>query len=217
MKPDHTLYGIIGPDHVRGRDMVAMAEAAARGGMTLLQYRDKHSDTRTLVENARLLKAALAPFSVPLLINDRVDVALASGADGVHLGQSDMAPVDARRLLGPDAIIGWTLKNVAHAHALRDQPVDYATIGGVFATTSKENLDPPVGLDGFQAILKIAQSSKTIPIGAIAGITPENAPAVMKAGAAGIAVIGAIFMAGNPEQAARDLRGVVEVNRSVAA
>ena len=216
MKPDHTLYGIIGPDHVRGRDMVAMAEAGARGGMTLLQYRDKHSDTRTLVENARLLKAALAPFSVPLLINDRVDVALAAGADGVHLGQSDMAPVDARRLLGPDAIIGWTLKNTAHAEALRHQPVDYATIGGVFATTSKDNPDPPVALDGFQAILKIARSSKTIPIGAIAGITPENAPAVMKAGAAGIAVIGAIFMADSPEQAARDLRGIVEANRSAA-
>ena len=209
MSPDHTLYGIIGPDHVRGRDMPTLAEAAARGGMTLLQYRDKHSDTRQQIENARRLKAALMPFGVPLLINDRVDVALAAGADGVHLGQSDMDPNDARRLLGPDAIIGWTLKTNAHAQALRDQPVDYATIGGVFATNSKDNPDAPLGLAGFSSVLAAARASKSIPIGAIAGITAANAGDVIKAGAAGIALISAIFMADDPEQAARDLRQVI--------
>lgn len=217
MKPDHTLYGIIGPEHVRGRDMVRLAAAAARGGMTLLQYRDKQSDTRQQVENTRRLKDALAPYAVPLLVNDRVDVALAAGADGVHLGQSDMAPIDARRLLGPGAIIGWTLKTQAHAHALRDQPVDYATIGGVFATASKDNPDAPLGLAGFQAVLDVARASHSIPIGAIAGINADNAAAVIKAGAAGIALIAAIFMADDPEYAARHLRQIVEHAKGTAS
>lgn len=210
MTPDHTLYAIIGPEHVRERDLAMLVAAAMRGGITLLQYRDKHSDTRTMIDNARTLKQVLAGSSVPLLINDRVDVAMASGADGVHLGQTDMAPADARRILGPDAIVGWTLKTQIHARALASQPVDYATIGGVFATTSKDNPDPPLGLDGFRAVLGVARASRTIPIGAIAGIDRSNAAEIIRAGADGIAVISALFAQDDIEDAARDLRAILE-------
>lgn len=210
MKVDHTLYAIIGPEHVRGRDMVALTRAAAKGGITLLQYRDKFSDTRALIDNAKRLKDALSGSNIPLLINDRVDVALAAGADGVHLGLNDMDPRDARRLLGSNAIIGWTVKNAHHARALTEQPVDYATIGGVFATTSKDNPDPPLGLDGLKAVLALARQAKDIPIGAIAGITADNAASLIQAGADGIALISAIFMADQPEEAARKLRTIID-------
>jgi thiamine-phosphate pyrophosphorylase len=213
---DHTLYGIIGPEHARGRALPDLVRAAAKGGMTLVQYRDKHSDTRSMVAMARALKAALAGTGVPLLINDRVDVALAAEADGVHLGQSDMAPEDARRLLGSHAIIGWTLKTQMHAQALADQPVDYATIGGVFATTSKDNPDPPLGIDGFKQVLPIARQAKPVPIGAIAGITKANAAQVIAAGADGIALISALFMVENPEEVARDLRTIIATARTHA-
>ena len=216
MKVDHTLYAIIGPEHVRGRDMVALTCAAAKGGITLLQYRDKFSDTRALIDNAKRLKDALSGSNIPLLINDRVDVALAAGADGVHLGQNDMDPRDARRLLGSNAIIGWTVKNVHHARALTEQPVDYATIGGVFATTSKDNPDPPLGLDGFKAVLALARQTKDIPIGAIAGITADNAASLIQAGADGIALISTIFMADQPEEAARKLRTIIDQAKVLA-
>lgn len=210
MKPDHTLYGIVGPEHAIGKDLASLVRAAAKGGMTLLQYRDKLSSTRAQVENVRMLKAALAGTNVPLLVNDRVDVALAANADGVHLGQTDMDPKDARKLLGQEAIIGWTLKTATHARALAEQPVDYATIGGVFATTSKNNPDPPLGLEEFYAVLAVARQSKPIPIGAIAGINLANVVSVMAAGADGVAVISALFASDDPSAAAHELRQRIE-------
>lgn len=214
MSVDHTLYAIIGPEHAQRDSLADLAAVAARGGITLLQYRDKQNDTRIMVETARALKAALAGTGIPLLINDRVDVALAAGAAGVHLGQSDMNPVDARRLLGPHAIIGWTLKNAAHAKALAKMPVDYATIGGVFATTSKDNPDPPLGLSGFRSVLDAARAVSAIPIGAIAGIDGTNAADLIRAGADGVALMSAIFKAPNPEQAARALRAILAGGKS---
>lgn len=214
MTPDHRLYAIIGPEHAQGVALIEMVRAAARGGITLLQYRDKHNETRAMVDIARALKDALAGTAIPLLINDRVDVALAAEADGVHLGQSDMHPADARRLLGPSAIIGWTLKTHDHAQALSAMPVDYATIGGVYATTSKDNPDPPLGLAGFASVLKTARAASTIPIGAIAGIDATNAAALMQTGADGVAVISAIFKTPDPEHAARHLRGVIDGARA---
>ena len=101
-----------------------------------------------MIEEARAMKAVLAGTGVPLVINDRVDVALAAGADGVHVGQDDMAAADARRLLGPTAIIGLSIKSVALANAAPLEAIDYAGIGGVYATTSKDNPDPPIGVGG---------------------------------------------------------------------
>ncbi len=211
---DLRLYGILDPERARGRDLAALARAAVGGGCTLLQYRDKHAPTRTLVERARAIKAALAGTGVPLLVNDRVDVALAAQADGVHVGQDDMHPDDARRLLGPQAIVGLTLKTEAQADALAGLPVDYGCIGGVFATTSKDNPAPPVGLDGFARIAARARRAGC-PVGAIAGIDETNAAGVIGAGADGVAVISAIFSAPDPEAAARRLRAVVD--QSLAA
>ena len=211
---DLRLYGILDPERARGRDLAALARAAVGGGCTLLQYRDKHAPTRTLVERARAIKAALAGTGVPLLVNDRVDVALAAQADGVHVGQDDMHPDDARRLLGPAAIVGLTLKTEGQADALAGLAVDYGCIGGVFATTSKDNPAPPVGLDGFARIAARARRAGC-PVGAIAGIDETNAAGVIGAGADGVAVISAIFSAQDPEAAARRLRAVVD--QSLAA
>ena len=142
---DVRLYALVDPDRDGGRDLAELARLVTQGGATLVQLRDKHSDTRRMVERARAVKAALAPFGVPLLINDRVDVALAAGADGAHVGQDDMAVADARRLLGPQAIIGLSIKTVAQAEAAPLDLLDYVGIGGVFATTSKDNPNPPIG------------------------------------------------------------------------
>jgi thiamine-phosphate pyrophosphorylase len=208
---DLRLYGIVDPTRTRGRDLVPLTLAAVAGGCTLIQYRDKHADTRAFVEQARAIKAGLEGTRVPLLVNDRVDVALAAGADGVHLGQEDMHPADAQRLLGPEAIIGITVKTPAQADGLYRMPADYACIGGVFATESKLNPEPPIGLDGFSRIAFRARlAGGNIPVGAIAGIDHTNAASVIAMGADGIAVISAIFAAENVEAAARHLRTTID-------
>jgi thiamine-phosphate pyrophosphorylase len=207
---DIRLNAIVGPADMHGRDIVAAVRDAVAGGATLVQYRDKDGDGRVLVETARALKAALAGTGVALLVNDRVDVALAAGADGVHLGQSDMHPADARRLLGDRAIIGLTLKTADQAAQAAGLPVDYGCIGGVFATLSKRNEDPPVGLAGLSAIVAAGRARGPMPLGAIAGIGEANAGAVIAAGADGIAVISALFAAPDVAAAARRLRTVVD-------
>ncbi len=149
---------------------------------------------------------------VPLLVNDRVDLALAAGADGVHLGQSDMHPADARRLLGREAIIGLTVKTAAQADELYRLPIDYACIGGVFATSSKDNPDPPVGLDGLTRILFRARLARgqSLPVGAIAGIGLDNVAEVIAAGADGVAVISSLFKAESVAGRARALRDRID-------
>jgi len=215
---DLRLYGIIDPERTGGRDPVALVRQAIAGGATLIQYRDKHAEGRRLVELARALKAVLDGTGVPLLINDRVDVALAAEADGVHLGQDDMHPKDARDLLGPRAIIGLTLKTPEQACAMAEMPVDYGCIGSVFTTLSKNNPAPPVGLDGLRRILTRARLANRGPVGAIAGIDASNAQSVIAAGADGVAVISALFMAADPQAEARRLRQMVDqslISRSV--
>ena len=127
---DLRLYAILDPEVSGGHDLADLARRLAAGGTTLVQLRDKQSETRVMVERARAIKAALG--TVPLLINDRVDVALAAGADGVHIGWEDMAPADARRLLGRDAIIGLTINSPQRADATDLSLIEYAGIGGVF-------------------------------------------------------------------------------------
>lgn len=212
---DLRLYGIVDPEQARGRDLGALARAAIAGGCTLIQYRDKLGATRTLIERGHALRAALAGTGVPLLVNDRVDVALVIGADGVHVGQDDMHASDARRLLGPQAIIGLTLKTAAQADELYRLPVDYACIGGVFRTASKQNDDPPIGLDGLNRIAFRARlAGGKLPVGAIAGIDRANAASVIAAGADGIAVISSLFGVDDVEDAARGLRAAVDRARA---
>ncbi len=210
MKPDITLYGILDPQIASGRPLADLAVAAVRGGVTLLQYRAKTADTRTMVNEVRAILSALPGSNVPLLVNDRVDVALGAGAHGVHLGRDDMRPADARRLLGPEAIIGATAKSGDDLAALGAEPVDYICIGGVFATQHKDNPDAPLGLDGYRILRAEARRAfGNLPVGAIAGIDATNAAALIEAGADGVAVIGALFATGDVEASARMLSQVI--------
>jgi thiamine-phosphate pyrophosphorylase len=211
MSADLRLYALVDPERAGGRDLAELAWLVARGGATLVQLRDKLNSTQAMVETARAIRSRLAPLGVPLLVNDRADVAFAAGADGVHLGQDDMAVADARRLLGPQAVIGLSIKTLAQAaHAPLEQ-LDYVCIGGVFATSSKDNPDPPIGLAGLRSILvEMRARDPELPIGAIAGIDASNADGVIAAGADGIAVISALSLASDPQAAAGDLRAIVE-------
>jgi thiamine-phosphate pyrophosphorylase len=208
---DLRLYALVDPERANGRALEALARSVAEGGATLVQLRDKHGGTRRLVDEARAIRQALRGSGVPLLINDRVDVALAAQADGVHIGQDDMAVEDARRLLGRDAIIGLSIKSVAQAEAAPVALLDYVAIGGVFPTASKDNPDPPVGTTGLRTIAAaIRARAPRLPIGAIAGIDRTNAADVIAAGADGVSVISALSMTPDPAAAARELRAVVD-------
>jgi thiamine-phosphate pyrophosphorylase len=211
MSVDLRLYALVDPEHAGGRELATLARLAAEGGATLVQLRDKRRDTRLMVECARAIKTALASTGVPLLINDRVDVALASGVDGVHVGQQDMAVEDARRLLGRDAIIGLSIKSVDQAEAAPLDLLDYAAIGGLFATSSKDNPDQPIGTTGLARIVAaFRRRAAHFPLCAIAGIDASNAAGAIAAGADGVAVISALARAEDPRSAARELRGVVD-------
>lgn len=211
MSADLRLYALIDPERAGGRDLADLAALLARGGATLVQLRDKLGSTRSMVEAARKIRGRLAPLGVPFLVNDRADVAFAAAADGVHLGQDDMAVEDARRLLGPHAVIGLSIKTLDQAANAALEHLDYVCVGGVFATTSKDNPDPPIGIAGLKSILaRIRARDADIPIGAIAGIDAGNTGAVVAAGADGIAVISALSLADDPQAAARDLRAIVE-------
>lgn len=210
---DIRLYAILDPERTAGRPLAALADAAVRGGATILQLRDKHSGTRAFIERAVAVKAALAG-RIPLIINDRVDVALAAGAEGVHVGKEDMRAADVRRLMGPKAIVGVTLKDSGDLAQLDPVMVDYGCIGGVFPTASKDNPAAPVGLDGL-ARLRAEAARSGLPVGAIAGIDATNAAAVIAAGADGIAVISALFMAKDVAAATTSLAAIV--NGALAA
>lgn len=206
---DVRLYAIVDPQVSGGHDLADLSRMLAAGGTTLVQLRDKLSDTRVMVERARAIKAALG--SVPLLINDRVDVALAAGADGIHIGWEDMAPADARRLLGPAAIIGLTINSAQRAGEAPLELVDYAGIGGVFGTTSKATKSTPIGAAGLARVIEaLHRRSPGFLTCGIAGINANNADEVIAAGADGISVISALSLAPDPQAAARDLRAIVD-------
>ena len=164
-----------------------------------------------MVARARAIKKALEPFKVSLVINDRIDVALASGADGVHVGQDDMAVDDARNLLGRDAIIGLSIKTVAEAQVAPVALIDYVGSGGVYVTLSKQQKSAPIGPEGLARVIAALHArAPKLPVCGIAGIDAGNAGAVIAAGAAGIAVISALSLAPDPAAAARGLRAIVD-------
>jgi thiamine-phosphate pyrophosphorylase len=211
MRADIRLYALVDPQRAGAYALPDLARRVVEGGATLVQLRDKLGSTREMVERARAIKAALAGTGVPLLVNDRVDVALATGADGVHVGQDDMAAADARALLGPDATIGLSVKTVAQAAAAPLESLDYVCIGGVFATGSKDNTSAPIGVAGVRSILAALRArSADFPTGAIAGIDAANAADVVAAGVDGVAVIAALSLAPDPAAAARNLRAIVD-------
>ena len=205
---DLRLYALLDPAQRGGRDLSELARLIG-GAATLVQLRDKHGTTRAMIEEAKAIKAALP--DVPLLINDRVDVALAAEADGVHVGWDDMEAGEARLLLGKSAIIGLSLKTIEQANAAPLEHLDYVAIGGVFATRSKDNPDAPVGLAGLREIAAVVRKrAPRMPIAAIAGIDASNAADVIAAGADGVAVISALSLASDPKAAAQELRGIID-------
>lgn len=211
MSVDLRLYALVDPERSGGHRLADLSRKLAQGGATLVQLRDKTGSTLRMIEEARAIKQGLAGSFVPLLINDRVDVALAAGADGVHVGWDDMPVADARRLLGREAIIGLSIKTRAQIEAAPLDLLDYVCIGGVFETSSKDNKEPPVRPEGFAALATYLRArAPTMPVGAIAGIDESNAADVIAAGADGIAVISALSLSPDPAQAAARLRAIVD-------
>lgn len=184
-----------------GRPLEAVVAAAARGGVASVQLREKDLPTRDFVAAVRDLKALLAPWSVPLIVNDRVDVALAAGADGVHLGQEDLSAEDARRLLGPDALLGLSVETWADAERADALDVDYLGVSPVYLTPTKADTKGAWGLEGLARLRAVIRH----PLVAIGGMNAGTVADAVRAGADGIAVVSAICSAPDPEAATRDL------------
>lgn len=185
----------------RGRSLEAIVLAAVRGGAASVQLREKDLATRPFVEEAARLKALLAPWKVPLIINDRVDVALAVGAEGVHVGQQDMPCALVRRLM-PGALIGLSVETWEDVERAQDEPVDYLGVSPVFPTPTKTDTRGAWGLEGLARIRAFSRH----PLVAIGGVNLETIAAVAKAGAFGAAVVSALCSAEDPEQACRELK-----------
>jgi thiamine-phosphate pyrophosphorylase len=206
---DPTLYLVTDPELARGRSLSDVAGAAIRGGVTLVQLRDKHAGGRALLETARALRSVLDPLGVPLIVNDRVDVAHAAGV-GCHVGQSDLPAAAARAILGPDAILGVSLDGPEQARAIDPAQVDYVAHGPFAATATKADAGGPTGAGGLAATRRLTR----LPLIAIGGIDARNAAAAVRAGADGIAVVSAIMMAPDPAAASRELRAAIDATKA---
>jgi len=192
-----------------GRSLAGIVAAAVNGGVTLVQLREKTASTRAFIEQARVLKRLLAPLRVPLLINDRIDVALAAGADGAHVGQQDMPVALVRQLLGPAAIIGLSITELGQVRDRDVELADYVGVGPIFAQSTKLDATPPLGLAGLVEVRRATGK----PIVAIGGVSAANADAVRSAGADGIAVVSAIMGADDPRAAAAALVSAPKAGR----
>jgi thiamine-phosphate pyrophosphorylase len=186
-------------DLARGRSLSEVVGAAVKGGVTMVQLREKTATTRDFVEQARALKVLLRPLGVPLIINDRTDIALAVEADGVHVGQNDMPVETVRALVGHEQIIGLSITSEAEITRADAAAADYLGVGPAYAQTTKADASAPLGVDGFAALCRKAPR----PVMAIGGIDATNAAALMKAGTDGVAVVSAIMAADDCEEAAR--------------
>ena len=184
-----------------------LAEFAAQGGADIIQYREKRPRaTRELIETAEAIRAAIGDAPAALLIDDRADVAAAVGG-ALHLGRDDLPPDIARRLLGPDALIGGTANSVEEARRVAAQPVDYLGVGPVFGTTSKgDRAAPMLGLDRLREIVDAVDK----PVIAIGSITAANAASVLETGAYGVAVLSAVVCADDPAAAAQEIRAAID-------
>lgn len=179
-----------------------------RGGAQLIQLREKHLPSKDFFEEAVEAIRISRPANVKVIINDRVDIALVTGANGVHLGQDDLPPAEARRILGPAAIIGYSTHSLEQARLAIREPVDYIAAGPVFATASKDYPEPEIGLDGLRSIRKAIGD---FPLVAIGGINADNLPQVLSAGADAAAVISAVVAdAGNITARMKELSSLAE-------
>ncbi|OAN11404.1 thiamine phosphate synthase [Photobacterium jeanii] len=181
--------------------MKMVVAEAVKGGVAMVQVREKHGDVRTFIERASAVKTILQGTGVPLIINDRVDVALAVDADGVHLGQSDMPAEMARQLIGKDKILGLSVENEQQLVDAQNLPVDYLGLSAIFATPTKTNIQKEWGIEG----LSKAVTQSTLPIVAIGGINASNLNAVTATGVDSVALVSAICHADCPKTAVQNL------------
>lgn len=207
---DLSVYLVLDPVLCGGFDgMVETARAAAQAGATVIQLRAPTWKKRALVECARAIKQAVAPWNVPLIINDHADVCLAADAHGLHVGQSDLSAQDARDIIGPNRVLGLSVSNETQLERVDASVVDHLGVGPIFATTTKLDADPAIGLDGFARIA----ARKPCPVVAIGSVTAQCAPDLIRAGADGIAVVSAICGQADVAQATRRLGQAVRTAR----
>lgn len=199
------LYVIIDRAASGGRDLADVASAAVRGGADVLQFRDKTASARAFLQEAERLLSVARRADVPLIINDRVDIACAVGADGVHLGQDDLPLAAARRVLGPGRLIGRSTHSLEQARDAEAEGADYIGCGPMFQTPTK----PDYGSVGTELIGRVTDTVR-IPVVCIGGIDRGNLAAVLEAGADRVAVVRAVCAAGDPESAARELKQALE-------
>jgi thiamine-phosphate pyrophosphorylase len=207
---DLSLYLVLDPVLCAGIGMVDTARSAVAGGATIVQLRDKHASTASMIETGRALKRALAGTEARLIVNDDVEAAVAIDADGLHIGQDDMDARAARHLIGPDMILGLSVETEALAAAIDPSVVDYAGIGPVFATPTKPDHKQPIGFAGLARMVDLCP----VPSVAIGGLKAEHAAGALLAGADGIAVVSAICGTPDPRAAAAEVARAIRRARS---
>jgi len=200
------LYLVTDQALMRGRPLADVVAEAVQGGVSCVQLREKQLGTREFLAQALILKALLAPQGIPLVINDRIDIALACGADGVHLGQNDLPADEARKLLPPGVFIGWSVESMDDVRQSAALPVDYLGVSPVFSTPTKTDTKDPWGLEG----LAVVRAATRLPLVAIGGIHAGNAREVLRAGADGLAVVSALCAADDPRAAAATLSSLCD-------
>jgi len=201
MSYDYSLYLVTDRDIVVGGDLYQAVQAALRGGVTLVQLREKNLSGREFYQAALALKELTIAYGVPLVINDRLDIALAIDADGVHVGQEDLPLPTVRKLLGPDKLLGYSASDISEAGYGVANGADYLGVGPVYATATKVAQIAPLGIAGLKAIKKAV----SVPVVGIGGVNADNVGQVKQAGVDGIAVVSGILGASDPQSAARDL------------
>ncbi|MCG6191039.1 thiamine phosphate synthase [Maribellus maritimus] len=203
---DLSLYLVTDRDLSLGRPLEFIVEEAVKGGITMVQLREKNCSSKQFYELGIRLKKLLKSYNIPLIINDRLDIVLAIDADGLHIGQSDLSWDVARRLLGKDKILGLSVETMRQAEESNNLDIDYIGISPVFATPTKTDTFTPFGLEGVKAVSAISSHPNV----AIGGINLENAAQVMAYGANGVAVVSAISSAENPKLAAELLKNEIK-------
>ena len=206
-REDLRLYVVTDPVLVGDRDLVDVCDQVYQSGVRVIQLRDKHASTQDLIDQARVLCALAKKYDSYLLVNDRVDVALAADAHGVHLGQDDMELTEARSILGEQAIIGVSVRTPQEANQAEVDGADYIAANLVFPTATKTDIEQPLGLEGVRSLRK----ASTLPLVAIGGIDATNAGEVIKAGADGIAVVSAVIAAADVPGACRSLLTTISI------
>lgn len=202
---DWSLYLVTDRELAGGRSVEDVVAAGVRGGVTVVQLREKNCSTLEYISLATRVKQILKSAGVPLIINDRIDVALACQADGVHVGQNDMPYQEARRLMGPTAIVGLTIETMDQARQAENLDADYLGVSTIFGTPTKTDTVNEWGLDGLQ---HLREQTKHLLV-AIGGINKSNAANVIQTGADGIAIVSAICAAPDPESAAKELSLII--------